>query len=150
MHNKKSLIYTGLLGGIVGLATGLLCAVVSIRLGWGVWAASASIAGFLSAGGVAGFFMGRTLLTIPDDILATDTPTPENRVFIAEQWVDQPSPLEKIDQTSEKQYFSSDIATVVYDSLLDTPFSDTHDREKALTTARQALLTMDHTKAVLH
>lgn len=72
------------------------------------------------------------------------------KIFIPEQWVDQPSPLDAVPQHAEKEALSGLIATVVYDSLLDVPFSDTHDRETALATARQALLSMDHTKAILH
>ena len=65
----------------------------------------------------------------------------ENSVAITAE-----TPLQDIDN----KHFSSDIATVVYDSLIDAPFSHTHERSKALAAAHQALLEMDHRKAVLH
>lgn len=42
------------------------------------------------------------------------------------------------------------ITTVVYEGYADYPQSDTHHRDKVLAQAKQALLSMDHTKAVPH
>jgi|GEM_PF-4389210 len=50
-------------------------------------------------------------------------------------------PVEKADHA---------ITTIVYDTYADYPQSDTYHRDKVLSSAKQALLSMDHTKAVPH
>ena len=42
------------------------------------------------------------------------------------------------------------VSTIVYDTYADTPLPNPHHRDKVLEQARQALLSMDHTKAVPH
>ena len=45
---------------------------------------------------------------------------------------------------------NQNISTIVYDSIPDYPKSDTFHRDKVLASAKQALLSMDHTKSVPH
>lgn len=42
------------------------------------------------------------------------------------------------------------ISTIIYDTMDDYPRSDTYHRDRVLASARQALLSMDHTKSVPH
>jgi len=50
----------------------------------------------------------------------------------------------------KEDFIKSSIATVVYDGYAFYPSSDTHGREEGLAQARQALLSMDTTKAISH
>ncbi len=64
----------------------------------------------------------------------------------------EPSKTVAISQSIEKQSEKTEtpITTVVYEGYADYPQSDTHHRDKVLAQAKQALLSMDHTKAIPH
>lgn len=61
-----------------------------------------------------------------------------------------PEPVQMADKPIEKQPNTA-VTTVVYDnSPVEYPKSDTYHRDKVLASAKQALLSMDHTKAIPH
>lgn len=56
--------------------------------------------------------------------------------------------VHETDKSVEKPNYA--ITTIVYDTCTEYPQADTHQRDKVLASARQALLSMDPTKAIFH
>ena len=54
------------------------------------------------------------------------------------------------EQADEKQQENPKFATVVYERQIEYPASDTYHRDKALASAKKALLGMDHTNSIPH
>ncbi|MDE3016388.1 MAG: hypothetical protein KGI29_05650, partial [Pseudomonadota bacterium] len=61
-----------------------------------------------------------------------------------------PSAVIRKEQQIEKHIEKSPIATVVYERRIEYPASDTYHRDKALASAKKALLNMDHTNSIPH
>jgi hypothetical protein len=62
----------------------------------------------------------------------------------------QPPPTPKQTIDTNREMVDSAITTVVYENLDNHPHADTFRRDKVLASAKQALLSMDHTKQIRH
>jgi hypothetical protein len=143
------------IGGAIGLAAGALLAFGGVSehllggLGFageemshaGVYAASMTSIGLFGASFGINRDIFRKIFDKTDLIfkgIIGDGPEPAKAASVAK------APVKQVENPEPA------ITTVVYEGYADYPQSDTHHRDKVLAQAKQALLSMDHTKAIPH
>lgn len=152
-RQRRAMCLAGAAGGLVGLTFISLLSLAYPR------EMTATAAFFLSAGFTTiGLLLGahidlnRYFLVKWRDHKALCFKSPAILLFSVSKNRHQPPAPQASKQPAEahKEIPDSAITTVVYENIDHHPHADTFRRDKVLASARQALLSMDHTKQIRH